>query len=131
MITLLKPKLEIINMNIALDFDETYTLDPSVWEKIVSILKEGSHDVRIVTLRYDLKTDNADIISAADRMGIPIIWCCGKPKAEVCAEEEFWVDIWIDDFPLLIDRAESVLREDVLEHQYGRKPGQKSYIDLI
>ncbi|CAB5221619.1 hypothetical protein UFOVP247_216, partial [uncultured Caudovirales phage] len=38
-------------MNIALDFDDTYTRAPSLWNNFIADAKDKGHDIRIVTYR--------------------------------------------------------------------------------
>ena len=45
-------------MNIAIDYDDTYTLDPCVWEAIIQLLKDNGHNVFCVTKRYECNADD-------------------------------------------------------------------------
>jgi hypothetical protein len=38
-------------MMIALDYDQTFSLDPEFWEKFVNLAQFAGHDIRIVTVR--------------------------------------------------------------------------------
>ena len=40
-------------MNVAIDYDNTYTLDPVAWDKIINILLASNHKVYCVTKRYE------------------------------------------------------------------------------
>lgn len=85
--------------SIALDFDETYTEDPTAFNEIVRIFKARGHTVTFVTFR-DPRYNNTDIEVAANELGIDIVFTSGKQKAHV-----FKADIWIDDTPVLIPSA--------------------------
>ena len=87
---------------IALDFDETYTINPEMWDSIVALMLTSNCDVRFVTYRYENAPGNADINEAAGRIGIKIIFCNYFQKAQVCAIHGWSPDIWIDDMPILI-----------------------------
>lgn len=90
------------NTRIALDFDETYTVNPAMWDSIVALMLASNCDVRFVTYRYENAPGNGDINEAAERLGIKIIFCNYFQKAQVCAIHGWSPDIWIDDMPILI-----------------------------
>jgi hypothetical protein len=80
-------------MNIAIDYDETYTLDPVVWSKIINILLESKHNVYCVTKRYEAIADDIK-----DTLNIPIIFAT-KSKLEAVQSHDVKIDVWIDDRP--------------------------------
>ncbi len=83
-------------MQIALDFDETYTVDPFLWDAFVAKAKQRGHTVTFVTFRSS-RWDNEDIKAAAESIGIDIVYTEGKQKKHV-----FTADVWIDDMPELL-----------------------------
>lgn len=89
-------------IKIALDFDETYTLNAEMWKSIVGVMKSFNCDVRFVTYRYASAPGNEDIWAAADELEIPTIFCNYFQKAQVTASLGWIPDIWIDDMPILI-----------------------------
>lgn len=46
-------------MNVAIDYDDTYTLNPNLWNKIIEIFMKDNNNVYCVTKRYE---DNAQDI---------------------------------------------------------------------
>ena len=91
-------------LQIALDFDETYTECPKMWDDIIQIMKRYSVDVRFVTYRHEhSEHGNDDIIAASTLNDIPIVFCNGKQKSTVHR-----ADIWIDDSPLMIPSMDSI-----------------------
>ncbi len=48
-------------MNVAIDYDDTYTLNPILWNQIIEIFMKQNNNVYCVTKRYE---DNAEDISA-------------------------------------------------------------------
>ena len=82
-------------MRLALDYDDTYTLDPELWNAFALAARQRGHDVRIVTARCAIR-DNVD-----DRIGdLPVIYCNGVAKRFYCREFADWVpDVFIDDKP--------------------------------
>jgi hypothetical protein len=86
-------------MNIALDFDDTYTRDSEMWDNIIDIFKERGHDVRIVTFRKSTMKDPAlDYL----RLKIPVIFTEFQAKRAFTQKMGWFVDIWIDDSPEFI-----------------------------
>jgi hydroxymethylpyrimidine pyrophosphatase-like HAD family hydrolase len=86
-------------MNIALDFDDTYTRDPKFWDEFILIAKERGHDVRIVTFRMRRMTDPAlDYLATI----IPVIFTEYTKKRKFTNSIGWMVDIWIDDSPEFI-----------------------------
>lgn len=95
-------------MNIGLDYDDTYTSDKKLWRSVVALMQEKGYDVRFVTYRFAEPNgyDNHDIKIDAECLQIPIIFCNGVQKDEVCRQLSFFVDIWIDDFPVGIPKKD-------------------------
>lgn len=86
-------------MNIAIDFDNTYTLDPFLWQAFINSAKSSGHDVRIVTAR-DERFDRTLALAELENR-IPVIYCRGVAKKWYLTHfgEGFTVDVWIDDKP--------------------------------
>ena len=80
-------------MNVAIDYDETYTLDKILWDQIINLFINAGHDVYCVTKRYK---DIADDIR--HDMAIPIIYAT-KSKLEAVTDANIKIDVWIDDKP--------------------------------
>ena len=80
-------------MNVAIDYDDTYTCDPKAWDAIINILHKNNHRVYCVTKRYKELAD--DIRQAMD---IPIIYAT-KSKLEAVSMNGIKIDVWIDDKP--------------------------------
>ena len=98
-------------MNVSLDYDDTYSLDPKTWDKIINILLKANHNVYCVTKRYEHLAD--DIKEA---LYIPIIFVPkGKSKGLEVFNRGIKIDVWIDDKPLSmigrqITQSKSVFR---------------------
>jgi hypothetical protein len=86
-------------MKIALDYDDTFTVNPEMWRSIIHILVEYGHDVRIVTSRFYLRESEREIKAATD---LPVIFCKHNSKYEICKKLGWIPDIWIDDYPWAI-----------------------------
>lgn len=79
-------------MKISLDYDNTYTLDPKLWDAFIDAAKRQGHDVVCVTMRHD---------DVDERIEMPceIIYTGRKAKAAYLDERSVKIDIWIDDSP--------------------------------
>ena len=89
-------------MKIALDFDDTYTRDPLLWDRFIRDALNNGHDIRIVTFRKKTMTDPA--LGQLSTL-IPIIYTGFEQKRSFCNKEGFIVDVWIDDSPeFIVDR---------------------------
>ena len=85
-------------MNLALDFDDTITLDRYFWGQFINLAKSSGHTVTIVTSRHSVPIrDNEDIMMYAKGWGVEVIYTSGEPKAEY-----YKADVWIDDYPASI-----------------------------
>jgi len=71
---------------IALDYDKTYTADPTLWNGFIFAAKARKHDVKIVTLRTPNESIQVD--------GVEVIYTSRQAKMKHIA-----ADIWIDDNP--------------------------------
>lgn len=86
-------------MRIALDYDQTYTLDPETWEKVIERFTQAGHEVMIVTFR-----DPGIPIEMSPGAGdgvppIPVYYTSYCAKREFMRQRGIEIDIWIDDSP--------------------------------
>jgi hypothetical protein len=90
---------------IAIDFDDTYTANPKMFNKIIDIFKENDYKVCICTSRDPKKSmdvEKSNVRSIVDY----IFFTDGEPKKEFMESLGIKIDIWIDDFPKsIIDRC--------------------------
>ena len=86
-------------MKIALDYDQTYSLDPWFWNQFIFLCECSGHDVRIVTIR-DPKLDRIDKLQELEKK-VQVIYTNGVAKKWFLSHfgEGFTPDIWIDDKP--------------------------------
>ena len=68
-------------MNIAIDYDDTYTLDKTLWNKIIDIFLNNGHKVFCITKRYEHIADDI-----RQDMKIPIIYAT-KSKLEAAIKK--------------------------------------------
>ena len=87
-------------MNIAIDYDGTYTKDPEMWLSIIDMMKLRGHYVMCVTFRYDNECINIDK-RLYDKVNA-FIATGRRAKFNYLEEQKIDIDIWIDDDPLTI-----------------------------
>ena len=83
-------------MNIAIDYDDTYTAHPEMFNNIIGTLKNFGCNIYIVTYRHSTQfTDmNMDIEYIND-----YIFTSGIAKQKYCEDNGLMIDIWVDDSP--------------------------------
>lgn len=108
-------------MKIALDYDGTYTEDPSFWD---AFIKDGSgrgHDIFIVTYR-DRDVDNNEQLTELEDRGVSVFFTGGVAKKFWCAH---WgpgrVDVWIDDKPEVVYQNSEATPEFLAEWRLNNK----------
>lgn len=84
-------------MNISLDYDFTYTLDPDFWDEVVKIGRQRGHSFVCITNRerppeVDEPIPNMKIYCSPD-----------IPKGLTSARYKLGIDVWIDDSPSTIE----------------------------
>ena len=98
-------------LKIALDYDNTYTASPRAWEYLINEMRSWDWDIRIVTMRCGIQDNILDAPGDLFREALPIIYCNGVPKKEVCEAWNWVPDIWIDDKPESIHMGSSLTPE--------------------
>lgn len=80
-------------MQIALDYDATYTVDRDFWDDFIKNAVNRGHSVLCVTMRYP-----------EDVINIPcdVYYTSRQAKGAYVKEHNIKIDVWIDDSPLYI-----------------------------
>ena len=88
-------------MRLALDFDDTYTRDPELWDKFIEWAKERGHEVICVTMRYpyEIELDRHQFPK-----GVEIYATSRSAKYLYLLNKGIHVDVWIDDDPMWLYR---------------------------
>jgi hypothetical protein len=117
-------------MHIALDFDETYTRDPQLWNTFLAGAKERGHTVYCVTMRYD---HEAEVVKRLLGPRVRGIYCTGRiAKKKFMDALGINIDVWIDDTPswIYVNAADAVPDEiceecgcDMTKWTQDHKPG--------
>ena len=85
-------------LNIALDYDGTYTEDPQAFRDVVNVFHKSGHKVYVVTMRKpEEKIDSLLEVIVDD-----VIYTSRKAKMDFCRNMGVKIDIWIDDMPVLV-----------------------------
>ena len=79
---------------IAVDYDNTYSADPELFELFIRTAMERKHIVFIVTARPTTNPVPVDVCE--------VVYTDGALKAPFMKERFMDVDIWIDDWPEII-----------------------------
>jgi len=84
-------------MYIALDYDDTYTLDPAAWDEFILMMQEHQHEVYIVTGRSKPipKKHRKHLSDLVDG----IYYTGGKAKKPYMERIGIYINIWCDDNP--------------------------------
>lgn len=82
-------------MIIGLDWDNTYTRRPDFWFDFVGLCTLFQVKVIIVT--------NRGPEFPCERPPVTVVYANGQPKRQAAKAAGYHVDIWIDDFPHLVD----------------------------
>jgi hypothetical protein len=85
-------------MLICIDFDETYTADPKMWDSIIQIMKFSGHKVICATMRYP--SEGAEVQQYLGGKVDMIYYTSRKAKMVYLSEINVCPDIWIDDKPV-------------------------------
>ena len=110
-------------MKIALDYDETYSVDPEFWNLFIASAKARGHEVRGVTARDDRFDRTAGLVELEQL--IPVIYCRGIAKRWYCTHfvEDFVPEVWVDDNPEAVLLNSRGTPEDLAEWRAQRNEG--------
>ncbi|MFW9871700.1 MAG: hypothetical protein ACFFG0_01270 [Candidatus Thorarchaeota archaeon] len=83
-------------MLIALDYDFTYTEDPSLWDSFIDLATSKGHSIICVTMRYE---NEGIILKRTIGKKCEIVFTGRKAKLNFLKELNIEPDVWIDDTP--------------------------------
>lgn len=90
-------------MILSLDFDDTWTADPELWQAFCRQAKRRGHTVILTTNREPYPGHVREVQEAAAPWVDHIIFAGRRPKRDAAAEQGYAVDVWLDDFPSSVD----------------------------
>lgn len=83
-------------MIIAIDYDNTYTASPDMWNEAIKLFQSAGHTVICVTARPEIM--GQPVMDSVGKL-IPVIFAGAEWKREVAVRRGYKVDVWIDDSP--------------------------------
>ena len=87
-------------MRIALDYDNTYTADPEMWDCFIVLAKSRGHSVEVVTMRC---REWAQMLpEQLSERASRVEYTARKAKKSHMEALDRPVDVWIDDMPQFI-----------------------------
>ena len=91
-------------MLIAIDYDETFTLDPGFWREVIALAEGRGHSCICATMRYP----HEEIPPEHARLFERVVYTGRKAKRPEVDKAGYYPSIWVDDMPWTVDR-ESLL----------------------
>ncbi len=89
-------------MNISLDFDDTYTRDPALWNVFIQDCIVRGHNVYVVTARSPEQRKEV-MESVGIRVGESRVYFTSmQSKKNYMWKQGIRIDVWIDDNPTAI-----------------------------
>jgi len=89
-------------MNLALDYDDTYTRDPIFWDLMIDLAQSRGHKVYCVTARSDSHSDEVYDALGRSLGNDAILFTSGVAKRSYAYSQGINIDVWIDDNPNMI-----------------------------
>lgn len=83
-------------MIISVDYDNTYTAAPQLWDAFITMALEAGHTVICTTARPEVL--GQVVLDSIGKL-VPVLFAGGEWKREVALNHGYKVDIWIDDMP--------------------------------
>ena len=92
-------------MNISVDFDDTYTRDPILWDEFIGRAQERGHTVYCVTARDPSQLNKDEVELTIGRViGTKNCYFTSQmAKAKFMFDQGICIDVWIDDLPSNVD----------------------------
>ncbi len=102
-------------MNIALDYDGTFTAAPNAWLAFIDLMRAAGHSVYIVTMRYASECDGSKgtVDTRLRDRCVPIISTARTAKKPFCEKLGLQMHIWVDDHPEAVHNDASSIWQDV------------------
>lgn len=82
-------------MNLSLDFDDTYTRDPKMWQSVIKTMQESGHKVYLVTWRTpeECKELPEELTNIVDG----VYPTSRKAKESYMLSQGINIHVWLDD----------------------------------
>lgn len=97
-------------MQIMIDYDGTFTEDPTGWQCFIEMMQRRGHKFFLVTSRgKDTPVEHEEWFNSHS---VPTIYCDYIAKRAVCEKLRVKIDVWIDNDPYHIDHGFVGIPED-------------------
>ena len=100
-------------MNISLDFDDTYTRDPDMWNRFIELALNSGHNVYCITARADTKENKQEVYSTIGQLigKDHCLFTDGLAKAKYAYASDIQIDVLIDDLPSGVDNNKKLFAD--------------------
>jgi hypothetical protein len=91
---------------LSIDYDKTWSADPSLWQQFARSASSRGHTVLLITNRTSAMSD--EVYRNAGPYVRQVIFAGPMPKRKAAERHGYAVDVWIDDHPETV--AEGLLK---------------------
>jgi acid phosphatase class B len=88
-------------MILAIDYDNTYTAAPELWEQVIKLFQDAGHTVICITGRTDNMAQ--PVLDTIGKL-VPVIFAGKDWKRDAAKKHGYKVDVWIDDVPEMVGK---------------------------
>src|SRR5271157_1106932 len=85
-------------MIIAIDYDNTYTAAPELWDQVIRLFQETGHTCICITGRTQETLMAKPVMDSIGKL-VHVIFAGSQWKREAAEKHAYKVDVWIDDNP--------------------------------
>lgn len=91
-------------LTFALDYDDTFTADPALWRAWILLAKSRGHRIVCITGRSETESQRYELETAFGP-DVEVYFSDLRPKMECAVANGLHIDVWLDDWPGMIDTA--------------------------
>ena len=108
-------------MKIAIDYDDTYTLDPEFWDGVIASANRCGHEILFVTMRPENKLinpppeDHDGCFVDLTFKGCRVYYTNCAAKRKYMEFMGIYPDVWIDDNPKYVENDKRLRYDEVVE----------------
>lgn len=89
-------------MNIAIDYDNTYTRQPAMWDEFIRVFRAYSVDNNIYCVSSRSQSQSKEVVDALFQKVNAIFFTDRVAKEKYMFDKRISIDVWIDDCPFFI-----------------------------
>lgn len=83
-------------MTVGIDYDGTWTAAPAFWREVVALAPRFG-------VGFVLVTNRGPNMPVESGLPMPVVYANGRPKRQAAAKAGWDVQVWVDDYPHLVD----------------------------